>query len=298
MSSLDACFPASPERRLQPGTLVLPQALRRRCGRRSGQGWHTFWRVFSIHNALLTSLLKYDTSMACTMRRGSQFSSFELEGLDLAPIERLNIFQARVSLTPYLREASQAGQALEPPKGSASRITRFVDSKLFLLQVTNWSNGTECVDPKLIVDADGQIVAVLLGRPEGDDWDDVMAEMEHLLEAALGDGVTKGPGQKKPGNLAHLKEYRQLLQLLISNRSIRRIARFQSSKYMHLGILNKAADDCGGVFENQPHLAHLFANSIFPATTWNLGPDVVTAEHEDGLNVWHGMCGVTSGTST
>ncbi|KAJ6610494.1 hypothetical protein B0H10DRAFT_2060181 [Mycena sp. CBHHK59/15] len=145
-------------------------------------------------------------------------------------------------------------------------------------------------DPKLILDADGRIVAMLLGRPEGENWDAVIAELECLLEGvrlrglqrgvfkakhrqhwrgsyfSLGDGVTKGPGQKKPGNLAHSKEYRQLLQLLMLNHSIRRIAGFQSS----------------------------FSNSIFAAATWNLGPDVVTAEHEDGLNAPHGMCGVTS----
>ncbi|KAJ6529579.1 hypothetical protein B0H10DRAFT_1670830, partial [Mycena sp. CBHHK59/15] len=101
-------------------------------------------------------------------------------------------------------------------------------------------------------------------------------------------------------NLAHSKEYRQLLQLLILNRSIRRIAGFQ--RLMIVGGLARFLpkpyayyhDTLSGVFENQPDLAHLFANSIFPATTWNLGPDVVTVEHEGGLNVWHGMCGVTS----
>ncbi len=71
----------------------------------------------------------------------------------------------------------------------------------------------------LILDADGRIVAVLLGRPEGDDWDAVIAEMASLLEGVrirgmqrgifktkhrhhrrgdylkIGHGVTKGPGQ-------------------------------------------------------------------------------------------------------
>jgi hypothetical protein len=37
-----------------------------------------------------------------------------------------------------------------------------------------------------------------------------------------------------------------------------------------------------------------FPNSVFPTTTFNLGPDVVTAEHLDMLNNPHGMCGVTS----
>jgi hypothetical protein len=116
---------------------------------------------------------------------------------------------------------------------------------------------------------------VLLGRPEGDDWDNVIAEMVQVMEGVRargaergvfkrekrrhrrGDfyvikgGLTKGPGQKvcpqrrllyliccilftsqcqKPGNLAHGKEYRRLLELIASNPAIRRIAGFQSSK--------------------------------------------------------------------
>jgi hypothetical protein len=50
-----------------------------------------------------------------------------------------------------------------------------------------------------------------------------------------------------------------------------------------------------GIYENQPELEQLFSNSIFPATTWNLGPDVVTEEHNDLLNF--GVCGIASGGS-
>ncbi|KAJ6575824.1 hypothetical protein B0H10DRAFT_2103931 [Mycena sp. CBHHK59/15] len=172
-------------------------------------------------------------------------------------------------------------------------------------------------DPKLILDADGRIVAVLLGRPEGENWDAVIAELERLLEGygcakhrqhrrgsyfSLADGVTKALGKRygccihldsKPGNLAHSKEYWQLLQLLTLNHSIRRIAGFQSTH--HLPKLYKYyCDALGGLFEKRPELQQLFSNSILAAATWNLGPDVVTAEHEDGLNAPHGMCGVTS----
>lgn len=72
----------------------------------------------------------------------------------------------------------------------------------------------------LILDAEGRIVAVLLGRPEGEDWEEVVAEFMRLMEAirrrgeargvfkaknrrhrrgnyfTLSDGVTRGPGQK------------------------------------------------------------------------------------------------------
>ncbi|KAJ6568890.1 hypothetical protein B0H19DRAFT_938847 [Mycena capillaripes] len=172
----------------------------------------------------------------------------------------------------------------------------------------------------LILDADGRIVVVLLGRPEGDDWDAVIAEMASVLESvrtrgvqrgifktkqlqhrrgkyfSMGSGVTKGPGQKKPGNLAHSKEYRRLLQLIIRNHSIRRIAGFHSSglaRYLPK-MYGDYATALKGIYENQPELEQLFSNSIFPAATWNLGPAVVTEEHADGLNRPNGFCGVAS----
>ncbi|KAJ6487387.1 hypothetical protein C8R47DRAFT_979140 [Mycena vitilis] len=175
-------------------------------------------------------------------------------------------------------------------------------------------------NPKLILDADGRIVAVLLGRPEGEDWDEVITEMASLFEGLRARGVkrgvfkaknrrhrrgnyytlvhamTKGPGQKKPGNLGHSKAYRQLLQILMASRCIRRIAGFQSSGLAH--YLPKLYDlfctTLKGIYENQPELEHPFRNSVFPAATWNLGPQVVTEEHEDGLNPPFGMCAITS----
>ncbi|KAJ6506408.1 hypothetical protein C8R47DRAFT_967470 [Mycena vitilis] len=175
-------------------------------------------------------------------------------------------------------------------------------------------------NPLLILDAEGRIVAVLLGRPEGDDWDEVIVEMASVMERVrragvkrgvlkanhlhhrrgdyfgMDDGVTKGPGQKKPGNRAHSKEYRRLLQILKSHRSIRRVIGFQSSGFARYfpKLYKDYRDAMRGVYEHQPELEQPFLNSVFPAATWNLGPDVVTREHEDRLNAPHGICPVTS----
>jgi hypothetical protein len=48
------------------------------------------------------------------------------------------------------------------------------------------------------------------------------------------------------------------------------------------------------IYEHDPKLEQLFKNSVFPAATWNLGPDVVTTDHEDMLNLPHGMCPATA----
>lgn len=49
------------------------------------------------------------------------------------------------------------------------------------------------------------------------------------------------------------------------------------------------------LFQHHDGLQHNFTNSIFPAATFNLGPQVVTDEHADIYNLVHGLCGVTAG---
>ncbi|KAF8074946.1 hypothetical protein FPV67DRAFT_605461 [Lyophyllum atratum] len=43
--------------------------------------------------------------------------------------------------------------------------------------------------------------------------------------------------------------------------------------------------------------AQTFSNSIFPATTFNLGPYTVTFDHTDPANIAYGMCALTAGGS-
>ncbi|KAK7005561.1 hypothetical protein R3P38DRAFT_3604949 [Favolaschia claudopus] len=166
--------------------------------------------------------------------------------------------------------------------------------------------------PKLIVDAEGRIGRI---------WDEVIREMERFLEAVrkrginrgvlrpkdmrhrrgvfyvLRGGITKGPGQKKPGNLAHSKPRRQLVHNITSNIHISRIAGFQSSGFARYApkLYEYYFNTLRGLYHRQPELEQLFPNSIFPTASFNLGPDVVTPEHLDMLNLPHGMCAITSG---
>ncbi|KAF8191904.1 hypothetical protein K438DRAFT_1590627 [Mycena galopus ATCC 62051] len=174
--------------------------------------------------------------------------------------------------------------------------------------------------PKLILDADGRIVAILLGRPEADDWDNVMARLVDLMDGVrkcgvrrnvfvpklkqhrrgnfytLRAGVTKGPGQKKPGNLTHSKEPRKLLDLILRDRAAGRVAGFQSSGLAHYApkLYRYQHNTLKRLFELQPELEQPFRNSVFPTVTFNLGPDVVTPEHLDMLNNPSGLCAVSS----
>ncbi|KAJ7148077.1 hypothetical protein C8R43DRAFT_889161 [Mycena crocata] len=175
-------------------------------------------------------------------------------------------------------------------------------------------------DPKLILDSEGRIIAVLLGTPDDADWADVVREAYDELRHArryaqrhglwsrtrhrrgwyfsITAGASFGGGQRRPGNLRNNRRIRRLLRRLLRNRAIRRIMGFQSmgfaiyapKLYKYYCRILKA------LFEHHPELIQLFSNSIFPSATFNCGPDAVTFDHCDvDTNLAHGFCGVTSG---
>ncbi|KAF8143733.1 hypothetical protein K438DRAFT_1632969 [Mycena galopus ATCC 62051] len=175
-------------------------------------------------------------------------------------------------------------------------------------------------NPKLILDGEGRIVAVLLGRPEGDNWDDVIERIRRVMDRVRKHGVrlgvfraknklhrrgnfhvvqagyTKGPGQKKPGNLAHVKDYRWLVDLILTDRATRRIGGFQSSglaRYAPKLYQYQRATMCG-ILENHLDIRPPLSNSVYPTITCNLGPDVVTPEHLNTLNNPFGLCAITA----
>ncbi|KAJ6538602.1 hypothetical protein B0H10DRAFT_2170735 [Mycena sp. CBHHK59/15] len=112
----------------------------------------------------------------------------------------------------------------------------------------------------------------------------------------LTDGVSFSGGQKRPGNLAHSRLRRCIIRRLLANLSIRRWAGFQSSAlatyapklYRYYCTILKA------LFDHHPGLVHTFSNSVFPAVTFNLGPDALSFNHRDHLNLRHGLCAITS----
>ncbi|KAJ7824703.1 hypothetical protein B0H13DRAFT_2375336 [Mycena leptocephala] len=181
-----------------------------------------------------------------------------------------------------------------------------------------------CEDPKLIVDAEGRIIAVLLGRPEGEDWNDVITEMERVMEGMrrrgrkrgilkskdrshrsgvydiMSEAISMGSGQQQPGNFAHTTEYRRLLRHFLENWVIQHIAGFQSSGVARYfpKLWKYIKDTMQGIQEHQPGLCRPFKKSVYPAATFNMGPDTVTAEHCDVHNLPHSVCPVTSGGNT
>ncbi|KAJ7141042.1 hypothetical protein C8R44DRAFT_827689 [Mycena epipterygia] len=167
----------------------------------------------------------------------------------------------------------------------------------------------------------GRIIAALLGRPEDPGWDDVVRDVGHAMDrarragvetgafrakhtshrrgqyAALSTGVSFGGGQKRPGNLIHSTKLQKIINSLLANKNVRRVAGFQSCGLARYApkLWRYYVDNLRLLFQHHDGLQHNFTNSIFPAATFNLGPKVVTDEHADIYNLVHGLCGVTAG---
>ncbi|KAJ7610348.1 hypothetical protein FB45DRAFT_761241 [Roridomyces roridus] len=182
-----------------------------------------------------------------------------------------------------------------------------------------------CRDPLLIVDQDGRIIAVFVGKPDDPDWDEnvipgVAAAMEEALRDGVDDGVFSaenlthrrgnfytltsgvsfGGGQKvKPGNLLNSRQRRRLLRRLLRNKYIKRIAGFQSSAYAYWApkLYAEYVRDLKALFAHHDGLQHNFNNSIFPAVTFNCSSNAVSFEHTDYQNNPGGWCAITSAGS-
>ncbi|KAJ7099021.1 hypothetical protein C8R44DRAFT_642671 [Mycena epipterygia] len=175
--------------------------------------------------------------------------------------------------------------------------------------------------PILIVDRHDRIIAALVGVPEDPEWPEVVAKAVEAMQQARDEGlrtkafsvggsrhrrgvfhaitggVSYGGGQKRPGNLVLARHQRRLLLRLLKNKYIRRVCGFQSSAFRTFApkIFKQYVTDLQALFENQPTLNLNFTNSIFPAATFNLGPQAVTFDHLDYHNNPFGWCGITNG---
>ncbi|RXW15677.1 hypothetical protein EST38_g10176 [Candolleomyces aberdarensis] len=105
-----------------------------------------------------------------------------------------------------------------------------------------------------------------------------------------------GGGQKHPGNLAQrLRSRCKLVQSILLNKSIKRIAGFQSSAFYFLApkLYWRYANDLGRLYDSQSELCWNFEGSIYPCVAFNCGPQSITTLHFDQGNLSHGLCAVT-----
>ncbi|KAJ7109051.1 hypothetical protein C8R43DRAFT_904942 [Mycena crocata] len=166
---------------------------------------------------------------------------------------------------------------------------------------------------KPIVDAHGRIIAVLAGQPRDRTYaEDAAAAFAAMAGErstaqfpatlsvhprgpfpALNIGLTYGKGQRVPSYHSH-PHYGALLQRLIGNPGIRRMAIFASAAFSlwapRVYTYYKEHDDV--LRQRLPHLTRNFDKSIFACAAFNFGPDVWTFRHRDVMNVPFGWCAV------
>ncbi|KAF8057788.1 hypothetical protein FPV67DRAFT_1565894 [Lyophyllum atratum] len=154
------------------------------------------------------------------------------------------------------------------------------------------------------------------GRPKDADWDAIIkgaaAIMDEVRQQAIGDdttehrrgrffaiatGVSHGTGTTQPVNIKHeKKEEQRRVQRLRGDVNLRRIAGFQSSAFAMFApkLYRFYATTLQTLFTTCTHLDHTFSNSVFPACTFNCGPQTCTWRHIDYANLPYGLCAITA----
>jgi hypothetical protein len=66
------------------------------------------------------------------------------------------------------------------------------------------------------------------------------------------------------------------------------LAAFAPKLYRYLARILEA------LFSQHNHLEHNFSNSVFPAASFNCGPQTVSLDHTDHNNLSHGLCALTA----
>ncbi|KAF8911113.1 hypothetical protein CPB84DRAFT_1672179, partial [Gymnopilus junonius] len=165
-----------------------------------------------------------------------------------------------------------------------------------------------------IVDMDGRIIAILAGCPDDANWDQVQRNATALLEetkcccrpptksfhhcrgafTTLRCGFSHGGGQTHPQNLANSKTNMWLIQALNARMPIKRVVGFGSSIFeswapqVHAYYVEKL----GALQRHDRMLKRPFRNSVFPSTTYNLGPQTICYPHVDSANLPFGFCAI------
>ncbi|TFK60023.1 hypothetical protein BDN72DRAFT_779930, partial [Pluteus cervinus] len=172
-----------------------------------------------------------------------------------------------------------------------------------------------------ITDKDGRALVIFAGVPHKDEgWKEVIRKAAKTMASVRDDGlaagalpldvqshrrgefvalpvgVSHGNGRLQPGNLLQPPERQEFVNRLLSDPSIRRIAGFQSSVFSYYApkLYGHFCHRLRRLFEHDPSLEGNFANSVFPATSFNLGPRTVALDHTDAGNVGYGLCALVS----
>ncbi|KAI9056787.1 hypothetical protein FKP32DRAFT_1585099, partial [Trametes sanguinea] len=167
-----------------------------------------------------------------------------------------------------------------------------------------------------IVDRTGRVFAVLAGRPQDPSWDSVNGDLQKIFDiardayaldprlvkhrrgeySAIGCGISYGGGQQYVSNLTHSPHNRLVVDSLLGQRAVQRVANFSDSAMQLFAprLYNYYESTLHQLLEHDPGLKPNFPKNVFGAATFNLGPRTVTYTHRDHLNLPFGWCSVTA----
>ncbi|KAI0366148.1 hypothetical protein BV20DRAFT_952880 [Pilatotrama ljubarskyi] len=174
-----------------------------------------------------------------------------------------------------------------------------------------------CSQPRALLDKHDKVFAMLVGSPKDQQaWAEVNAEVQTAFDEArreykldlkqenhrrgsfpaVAAGISYGGGQTRVSNLAHSPRNKVVIEKLLANPAVRRLAGFGDAAfklyaprlYMHYSRTMQALrrHDCS--------LKPNFKKNVFGSATFNLGPRVVTYVHTDHLNLPAGWCAITA----
>ncbi|KAJ7080780.1 hypothetical protein B0H15DRAFT_953377 [Mycena belliarum] len=172
-------------------------------------------------------------------------------------------------------------------------------------------------DSRPLVDAQGRVFAVLVGQPRDTEWaaavNDAYSAIDeegtaadfpsHMrkhrrgLFAALNVGISYGKGQRVPSRFLHSSAHTSLLNRLLGNPAIIRMANFASEhgaaafQLWAPRLYNYYKEHDDALRKHLPHLRRNFPRSVFSGAAFNFG-NVWTFRHRDVHNIPFGWCGI------
>ncbi|KZP13563.1 hypothetical protein FIBSPDRAFT_753265 [Athelia psychrophila] len=172
------------------------------------------------------------------------------------------------------------------------------------------------ISPIPLLDDVARIIGVCSGRPRATDWGNVTRSASSAIAAAraqlnfpdgstdhrrgqfpaMAIGVSYGGGQQVPGNLVHSNNNRAVLEGLLQDPSICRIASFANGSFALWSprVHQYYHQRLERLYARYPLLRRNFERSVFPAATFNFGPTTCCFPHVDPGNLPFGMCAITA----
>ncbi|KAI9061264.1 hypothetical protein FKP32DRAFT_1533454, partial [Trametes sanguinea] len=167
-----------------------------------------------------------------------------------------------------------------------------------------------------ILDKDGRVFAVLAGRPRNSDWDEVNKDLQDVFETtreaygltakqishrrgefpAVTCGISYGGGQQRVANLAHNAHNKAVLDSVLQQPAVRRVANFGSASMQLFAprLYEYYEATMESLLASDRNLRRNFPQNVFGAATFNLGPSTISRPHTDHLNLPWGWCAITA----